>query len=51
MYGKNKYDTRNLVHIHIIKQRFGKIGSIWLENHFYKGQLLKTNPNSLLIKK
>ena len=50
LYGKQRYDSRNLVHIHVIKQRFGKVGSIWLENHFYKGQLLKTVPQSNLPK-
>ena len=49
-YGKNKLDTRGLVHLQVIKQRFGKVGSIWLENRFERGQLVEITPKSHLIK-
>ncbi len=47
-YGKNQLDTRNLVHLQVVKQRFGKVGSIWLENHFERGQLIEYTPKSYL---
>lgn len=49
-YGKNKYDTRRLIHLQVLKQRFGKVGSIWLENRFDIGKLLPYTPISLLKK-
>lgn len=47
-YGKNQLDTRNLIHLQVVKQRFGKVGSIWLENHFERGQLIECTPKSYL---
>lgn len=49
-YGKNQLDTRSLVHLQVIKQRFGKVGSIWLENRFERGQLVEFSPKSYLTK-
>jgi replicative DNA helicase len=50
-YGKNQLDTRGLVHLQLVKQRFGKVGSIWLENHFERGQLIEFTPKSYLPSK
>lgn len=47
-YGKNKYPTERLIHFQIIKQRFGKIGSIWLINLLNKGIIVETDSVSLL---
>ncbi len=38
-YGKEKRFTKNLIHLNCIKQRFGKIGSIWLQANFGKGRI------------
>lgn len=38
-YGLEKRDSKKLIHLNIIKQRFGKIGSIWLQENFVKGQI------------
>ena len=45
-YGKNKLITSGLVHLQVLKQRFGKVGSIWLKNEFSKGKLLEVEPVS-----
>ena len=45
-YGKNQLDTSDLVHLQVIKQRFGKVGSIWLLNQFSKGKLVEFEPKS-----
>lgn len=45
-YGKNKLSTHLLVHLQTLKQRFGKVGSIWLQNAFEKGKLLEVQPVS-----
>lgn len=39
-YGKKAYPTRLLVHIQVIKNRFGNVGSIWLKNDLAHGQLI-----------
>ena len=38
-YGKDKKDTRKLIHVSIIKSRFGKVGNVWLQENFSKGQI------------
>lgn len=43
-YGKNKYLTHLLVHFQLIKNRFGKVGSIWLQNRFNEGKLIDIVP-------
>lgn len=43
-YGKNRYSTSLLVHIQFIKQRFGKVGSVWLKNALERGQFIPFNP-------
>lgn len=43
LYGKNKYPTSNLIHLLILKQRFGSVGSIFLENILKKGKLIEKN--------
>jgi hypothetical protein len=50
-YGLNKLITSGLVHLQILKQRFGKVGSIWLKNEFHRGQLTQFEPESKLVKK
>jgi replicative DNA helicase len=45
-YGKNKWNTEGLVHLQLLKQRFGKIGSIWLQNNLSKGTLIQCKPVS-----
>lgn len=39
-YGKKAMPTRLLVHIQVIKNRFGNVGSIWLKNDLAHGQLV-----------
>lgn len=39
-YGKKLMPTRLLVHIQVIKNRFGNVGSIWLKNDLAHGQLI-----------
>lgn len=39
-YGKRAYPTHLLVHLQIIKNRFGNVGSIWLKNDLGHGQLI-----------
>lgn len=43
-YGKNKYLTSKLAHLQLIKNRFGSVGSIWLENRFNEGKLIQITP-------
>lgn len=38
-YGMEKKDSKRLIHITFIKQRFGKIGNIWLQENFSKGRI------------
>lgn len=40
LYGKKALKTRLLVHIQIIKNRFGNVGSIWLKNDLAHGRLI-----------
>lgn len=40
-YGTEKRDTKRLIHIAYIKQRFGKIGNIWLQENFAKGGIIE----------
>lgn len=49
-YGKNKLSTALLFHLQALKQRFGKAGSIWLQNQLNKGQLVQFKPVSNLQK-
>ena len=48
-YGKNQYNTAGLVHLQVIKQRAGKVGSIWLKNELDKGRLIQFEPSSELV--
>jgi hypothetical protein len=43
-YGRNQYKTSNLMHLQILKQRFGKVGSVWLYNDLGKGRVYETTP-------
>lgn len=47
-YGVRKLVTTGLIHLYVIKQRFGKIGSIWLKNELNKGKLIQFEPISNL---
>lgn len=47
-YGVNKLVTTGLVHLYVIKQRFGRIGSIWLKNELHEGRLIQFEPISNL---
>ena len=47
-YGKNQYKTENLVHLQVLKMRFGKVGSVWLKNNLEKGVF--TNYPSEMLK-
>ncbi len=38
-YGVEKRDSKKLIHLAYIKQRFGKIGNIWLQENFSRGQI------------
>lgn len=49
-YGKNKLSTALLFHLQALKQRFGKAGSIWLQNQLHRGQLVQFKPVSNLQK-
>jgi replicative DNA helicase len=40
-YGNRKLITHNLIHLFVLKQRFGKVGSIWLRNALDKGQFIE----------
>lgn len=40
-YGKNLYATQSLVHLQVLKMRFGRVGSIWLKNELARGLLLE----------
>ena len=40
-YGNRKLITHNLVHLFVLKQRFGKIGSIWLRNALDEGKFIE----------
>jgi hypothetical protein len=46
LYGKKAMPTHLLVHIQIIKNRFGNVGSIWLKNDLGHGQLVNYPQNS-----
>lgn len=46
LYGKNKLSTERLLHLQVVKQRFGSSGSIWLKNEFEKGKLSQFKPIS-----
>lgn len=47
-YGKRKLQTKDLIHIMVLKQRFGKIGSIWLKNELNVGRITEFVPISNL---
>lgn len=47
-YGKNRFVTEKLIHLQLLKQRFGKVGSIWLRNELERGQLVPFEPISKL---
>ena len=47
-YGKNQYKTENLVHLQVLKMRFGNVGSVWLKNNLEKGVF--TNYPSEMLK-
>lgn len=49
-YGKEKRPTANLIHLRCIKQRFGKIGNIWLHANFSKGRI-EDPPSINVVKK
>lgn len=49
-YGKNKFLTSGLFHLQVLKQRFGKVGSIWLQNQFERGKLIDFKPISNKVK-
>lgn len=36
-YGKNGYNTQGLIHLQVLKMRFGQVGSIWFKNELDKG--------------
>ena len=36
-YGREKRDTKQLIHIAFIKTRHGKLGHVWLKNELHKG--------------
>ena len=42
-YGEKKMNTKNLVHLQILKARHGHVGSIFLENRLNEGTLLEIN--------
>ena len=46
LYGRNKYYTNNLIHLQILKQRFGKVGSVWLYNDLGNGKIYEFQPES-----
>jgi len=46
-YGPSKVPTANLMHLLKLKARHGSVGSIWLKNDLYKGQVNETDINTL----
>ena len=40
-YGLKSISTGNLIHLYILKNRFGKVGSIWLLNLLNKGIIIE----------
>ena len=49
-YGKNQYKTENLVHLQVLKMRFGNVGSVWLQNNLEKGVFINY-PSEMLKSK
>lgn len=39
-YGKNQYDTEDLVQLQALKMRFGNVGTIWLKNDLGHGAFI-----------
>lgn len=46
LYGLNMLVSNGLIHLQIIKQRFGEIGSVWLKNELNKGKMTPYTPES-----
>lgn len=40
-YGVEKYPTKDLIHWLVLKARFGKTGSVWLENRLDEGTIVE----------
>lgn len=48
VYGLQKRHTNNLMHLMILKNRFGKVGSIWLVNLLNKGLIVEQRDLEIL---
>ena len=46
-YGKNLYNTNGLVHLQVLKMRFGKVGSIWFKNELHRGLISEYDTEDL----
>lgn len=44
VYSRRKLSTALMVHLQVLKQRFGKVGNVWLKNAFERGQLIPYTP-------
>ena len=49
-YGKNQYITELLVHLQVLKMRFGKVGSIFFKNELDKGMFTGYDMQELKMK-
>ena len=47
-YGKNRLLTHKLVHLQVLKMRFGRVGSIWLKNELERGLLTQLDFDKLV---
>ena len=43
-YGRKQYSTAGLMHLQVLKQRFGHVGSAWLYNALNKGRIYEFTP-------
>lgn len=48
LYTTKKIPTKNLIHLLMLKNRFGSIGSIWLKNNLSKGSIDEIDLNTLI---
>ena len=49
-YGKNQYETTDLVQLQALKMRFGNVGTIWLKNNLEQGAFVNYPSSELRTK-
>jgi hypothetical protein len=45
-YGVTQIISSDIIHLQVVKQRFGKVGSIWLKNLIHEGKYVEIEPST-----